>query len=116
MTPCPPEFPAGYFWYGNKRHGPGRPPKWVDLMLNEEEPEETTEEQEPEGTAEEQESEESMSVEPPMEVLDGVIDPRRGQGSKYNLRTRITPPFASNSWASSGASFLGGEGVVTMFE
>ena len=47
-----------------------------------------------------------------MEVLDGVIDPRRGQGSKYNLQTRITPPI--RSWASSGASFLGGEGVVTM--
>ena len=72
VTPCPPEFPAGYFWYGNKRHGPGRPPKWVDLMLNEEEPEAAT------------------SVEPPMEVL---IDPRRGQGSKYNFRTRITPPI-----------------------
>ena len=60
VTPCPPEFPAGYFWYGNKRHGPGRPPKWVDLMLNAEEPEETIEEQE---------SEESTSVQPPMEVL-----------------------------------------------
>ena len=30
---CPQEFPAGYYWYGGKRKGPGRPPKWVDKML-----------------------------------------------------------------------------------
>ena len=27
---CPRDFPAGYFWYGNRRSGPGQPPKWVD--------------------------------------------------------------------------------------
>ena len=30
---CPDEFPAGYYWYGGKRRGPGRPPKWVDRLL-----------------------------------------------------------------------------------
>ena len=30
---CPCEFPAGYYWCGGKRKGPGRPPKWVDMML-----------------------------------------------------------------------------------
>ena len=29
IAPCPEQFPAGYFWYGGKRAGPGRPPKWV---------------------------------------------------------------------------------------
>ena len=33
---CPPAFPAGYYWYGNKRMGPGRPPKWVDKLLSDE--------------------------------------------------------------------------------
>ena len=33
VTPCPPAFPAGYYWYGDKRHGPGRPPKWVDKLM-----------------------------------------------------------------------------------
>ena len=37
VTPCPQEFPAGYYWYGTKRHGPGYPPKWVDKLLNDEE-------------------------------------------------------------------------------
>ena len=33
VTCCPPGFPAGYWWYGNHRHGPGRPPKWTDRYL-----------------------------------------------------------------------------------
>ena len=31
---CPSEFPAGYFWYGGRRKGPGRPPKWGDTLLD----------------------------------------------------------------------------------
>jgi len=31
---CPLDFPAGYYWYGSKRRGPGRPPKWVDQLLS----------------------------------------------------------------------------------
>ena len=26
VQPCPMEFPAGFYWYGTKRKGPGRPP------------------------------------------------------------------------------------------
>ena len=29
VTRCPLSFPAGYYWYGDRRHGPGRPPKVV---------------------------------------------------------------------------------------
>jgi hypothetical protein len=32
LCPCPSEFPAGYFWYGNGRKGPGRSPRWVDAV------------------------------------------------------------------------------------
>ena len=35
---CPVQFPAGYYWYGAKSVGPGRPPKWVDRMLESCEP------------------------------------------------------------------------------
>ena len=31
---CPPGFPAGWYWYGDRRSGPGRPPKWVDRLLS----------------------------------------------------------------------------------
>ena len=30
---CPAGFPTGYFWYGGRRRGPGRPPKWVEKLL-----------------------------------------------------------------------------------
>ena len=33
VVPCPPELPAGFFWYGTRRAGPGRPPKWVVGLL-----------------------------------------------------------------------------------
>jgi len=33
VTRCPPGFPAGYWWYGNRQSSPGRPPKWVDRYL-----------------------------------------------------------------------------------
>ena len=36
VTECPPEFPAGFYWYGGKGHGPGRPPKWVEQLLSNE--------------------------------------------------------------------------------
>ena len=30
---CPSNFPAGFYWYGRHRRGPGRPPKWVQSLL-----------------------------------------------------------------------------------
>ena len=33
VVPCPHEFPAGFYWYGSRRSGPGRTPKWVDKLL-----------------------------------------------------------------------------------
>ena len=32
---CPPELPAGFYWYGSRRSTPGRPPRWVDKLLQE---------------------------------------------------------------------------------
>ncbi len=29
---CPKEFPGGFYWYGGRRAGPGRPPKWLDNL------------------------------------------------------------------------------------
>ena len=38
VTPCPDEFPAGYFWYGSHRHSPGHPPQLVDRLEEERTP------------------------------------------------------------------------------
>ena len=32
VTSCPEAFPAGYFWYGNRRRRPGRPPRWLEAL------------------------------------------------------------------------------------
>lgn len=34
VKPCPEGFPPGYYWYGSRRVGPGRPPKWVQKVLS----------------------------------------------------------------------------------
>ena len=34
IAPCPPELPAGFYWYGSRHSSPGRPPKWVNQLLN----------------------------------------------------------------------------------
>ena len=34
VAKCPPEFPAGSYWYGGKRSGPGRPSCWVDELID----------------------------------------------------------------------------------
>ena len=34
VKPCPDGLLAGYYWYGNKRKGPGLPPKWVEKILS----------------------------------------------------------------------------------
>ena len=33
VQPCPPSFPRSFYWYGGKRTGPGRPPKWIKNRL-----------------------------------------------------------------------------------
>ena len=39
VKPCPPGFTAGFYWYGTKQRGPGRPPRWVcDILTGEESP------------------------------------------------------------------------------
>ena len=34
VTPCPTEFPAGYYWYGKKKQSPGRPAKCFEQLLS----------------------------------------------------------------------------------
>jgi len=35
VKPCPPEFPAGFYWYGRNQKGIGKIPQWVKLLLSE---------------------------------------------------------------------------------
>lgn len=73
VTKCPDEFPPGYFWYGSRRKGPGRPPKWVDdLMSNDEK---------------------CVDVETDMEGTD--IDPEPVTTDSISSDDEISPPLQS---------------------
>lgn len=110
---CPPAFPAGYYWYGTKRHSPGRPPKWTRTLLEKgpnitaenDTSDEDPEIEDPPG----EENDESVSdhgdqapePEPPeeLELSDESDDevrhgPRNGS-SRYPLRRNTQPP---NYW------------------
>ena len=36
VTRCPPAFPAGCYWYGDRCNGPGCLPKWIDDFVKDE--------------------------------------------------------------------------------
>lgn len=113
VTPCPSEFPAGYYWYGDKRSGPGRPPKWVGQLLSGEPP--------GTGQAPESDSAGGLDITPDTDPTggedgtylsegdcDGETEPQpdedvrecveppprsaRGFNRRYGLRTQVTPP------------------------
>ena len=97
VTRCPLKFPAGYYWYGNKRKGPGRPPKWVDDLLTTGEDREMPPSQTdlPETDIK---SQSEVAQEP--EVCDSDSEqeveaesiPVRTGAEHYGLRRRVSPP------------------------
>ena len=116
VKPCPDGFMAGYYWYGNKRKGPGRPPKWVENILADapaglsctetsaEESHEPAQGSETEAdlrTGNEQENEPTVGTAPATEgdptshktqVQDQeATGPRKGSG-RYSLRRGTHPP------------------------
>ena len=105
---CPPELPSGFFWYGNRRARPGRPPKWVDKLLQGDlfshteatESEDSSPASEsarvapgddqgpPETQTSGADSEDHIDEDPGQ--LSPVTDP--GPRRKYGLRSKTTPP------------------------
>ena len=103
VKPCPDGFMAGYYWYGSKRKGPGRPPKWVENILADaapdsetaEEPRDGENETELEPATEELEDEPNV-VAPESDSEESVPEPEpadsRKRTERYSLRRRVRPP------------------------
>jgi len=34
VKPCPPRFPAGFYWYGGTQKGIRKIPQWVEILLS----------------------------------------------------------------------------------
>lgn len=105
VTTCPLKFPAGYFWYGNKRKGPGRPPKWVNDLLTTGEHKEIcrTQADVPESDVEshdqskevkepEVNDSDSETVSTPEHETESESIPERAGTKQYGLRQRVSPP------------------------
>ena len=107
VTPCPEDFPAGYYWYGRKQHSPGRPPRWLETHLDERndsfiplELEQLDPSLSPEGDDAESESESNPESEPDSgpesepksesECEESGICER--ESNRYTLRKRVNPP------------------------
>ena len=88
VKPCTLNFPAGFYWYGGKRRGPGRPPKWVEQILADNQQNVTTYAEDERTSLQEdtnyipQETRNTVTDNKPM--LE-PIQPKR-MSSKYNLR------------------------------
>ena len=108
---CPTGFPAGYYWYGSKRKGPGRPPKWVEELMNDDCPDprvekadkkdndcDITEDQDRDSDTTENEvndpftqKDSSHKVDPPMDT-DHSPNKCDSTKSPYSLRKQVKRP------------------------
>ena len=88
VKPCPPNFPGGFYWYGGKRRGPGRPPKWVSTILESLDPPDNPEVATPEPVLE---SGEPASVDQSPDLSQSPCTPTpevEPPACKYPLRNR----------------------------
>ena len=67
VTRCPDDFPADYYWYGQKQHSPGQPPWWLETHLDE-------------GN--------DSSISPELEQLDSLLSPE-GDGAESESESNL---------------------------
>ena len=103
VTPCPNRFPPGFYWYGTRRHSPGRPPKWIQKLLSQDinEPDADQNESD-EATAENVPKPELRSITPDCKVeseMETDHGPaadtetqRRDETGRFSLRNHIRAP------------------------
>ena len=113
VTPCPPEWPVGFYWYGGNRLSRGKAPTWVDKLLEAgegtladvqaDQREETTEEEVESNKEKEDTTEEEAKSNMEEETTEGEAgnDTRQKEAleegtpptGQYNLRQRAGFPL-----------------------
>ena len=94
VCPCLQGFPPEYYWYGRSQKRPGRPPKWVDQLLDKmEEPSECVKEfnEELVAASPDQDEEPDTAEEIDQSLSAGGTERPRGT-SRFNLRKHISLP------------------------
>ena len=115
VCPCPSEFPAGYFWYGSKRRGPGHPPKWTEALMQRgqltgecfAEADDSTEEADAQAGSSDEPTE-SAGLEADTCTACDEMPPPRTSG-RYSLRRQVQAPDRLCSIRSGRAPFEKGE-------
>ena len=94
VTRCPSQFPAGYYWYGDKSRGPGRPPKWVTELLTTDKDAKRSESQpekpEPSPMSPAQVQDSDLEQEAGADQEEST--PVRAENERYGLRQCVSPP------------------------
>ena len=128
VTSCPGDMPAGYYWYGRKKHSPGRPPGWLTALADSP----TAEEARDKVTAEDNDGNgvtEDTTAQAELDSQPGNLSPNdnaaetpatdtepsplaesessRPQG-RYTLRSRVHPPARLMHVSSGRASIQAG--------
>jgi hypothetical protein len=90
VTKCPSKFPAGYYWYSNKRKGPGHPLN--DLLTigeDKETPQSQTDSLQIDSLSDV--AEEPEICDSDSEPVEAESTPVRAGTERYGLRGRVTP-------------------------
>ena len=99
--PWPKDIVTGYFWYGRKYHSPGRPPRWLNQLADDnavenvdgDEDADATDDVPPLSESDVRDADADMgsptdpnSVDPPQP------ESNRSHTSRYSLRRQTNPP------------------------
>ena len=86
IQPCPINFPAGYYWYGLNRAGPGRPPTWIQRLMSTDEPTVTLDEDDDKNNEEVELEAEDSQTEPDQSDENDDIDETTSENKDPELR------------------------------
>ena len=89
VMPWQKDIVSGYFWYGHKKHSPGRHPKWLDQLTRADEGDHGDEEIEDDSPVQ---GFEAVTQSEPDSAGELDTESNRSQNSLYSLRSQTQPP------------------------
>ena len=99
VCPCPPQLPAGFYWYGGRKKNPGRLPQWLDRLLSDQKDHEVSNQMEesdgdPQSQIETDEEEERdvLPFAQPLSQETTQVTERSSTASRYPLRRAVHIP------------------------